>query len=199
MEQLASDKAIAEMKTMAVDMLKYGAAAQINFEYDVENLASNALSEEQLALGTQEAPEAADYQTVTGNGANVSAAIMVGSKVELSLSSIITGLADPAAVKCVIADSEGKVIAELATNNMATVMFSAKYDNVGAREMRKVINAYFVDGSGNAVSKTLSWSVESYVAQTRANEKSTEAQIAVAEAMLVYGDSVAAYLTATNQ
>ena len=98
-----------------------------------------------------------------------------------------------------ITDEDGKVLAELATGNMANVMFSAKYDNVSAREMRKVIRATFVDGDGNPISKTLSWSVESYVAQTRANSKSTEAQIAVADAMLAYGDSAAAYLTASGQ
>jgi len=82
---------------------------------------------------------------------------------------------------------------------LANAMWSTKYDNVGAREMREMICATFYDADGNAISKTLNWSVESYVAQTRVSEKATETEIAVVNAMLTYGDSVAAYLTASGQ
>ncbi len=197
--KLEDPNSIPELKTMAVDMLKYGAAAQVRFEYDLDNLVTNALTAEQLALATAGTPEAVDYQTITGTGGSVTPSIMVSSKVELSLSCIAMGVADPASVKCVIKDADGKVLAEVAASCMANVMFSAKYANVGAREMRKVISATFVDGNGNAISQTLNWSIESYVAQVRARADATEAEIAVVNAMLVYGDSVAAYLTAMGQ
>jgi len=64
--------------------------------------------------------------------------------------------------------------------------------------MRKMICATFYDANGNAISKTLHWSVESYVAQTRGNVKAGETEIALVDAMLVYGDSVAAYLDANG-
>ena len=194
--KLEDANSIPEMKTMAVDMLAYGAAAQVNFNYDVENLVTHVLTEEQLALATQEIPEAVDYASVTGSGANVNTNITVNSKVELSLSCISAGQANPAGVKCVITDSEGKVLAELATSNMAGVMYSAVYDNVGAKEMREVITATFYNAEGTAISKTVNWSVESYVAQTRARTDATETEIAMVNAMLVYGDSVAAYMEA---
>ncbi len=199
MGKLVDEKSARELKTMAVDMLIYGAAAQRHFAYDTENLVTDELTEEQLAYATQEIPEAVDYQVVSGDGSNVTTSIMVGSKVELSLSAIVRDLADPSAVKCVITDEDGKILAELATGCMANVMFTAKYDNVGAREMRKMICATFYDAAGNAISKTLKWSVESYVAQTRASAKAGETEIDMVNTMLAYGDSVGAYLTAIGQ
>ncbi len=191
--KVSDEAAIAEAKTMAVDMLKYGATAQVHFGYDTENLVTADLSEEQLALGTQEVPEAIDHASVTGEGANVNTNITVNSKVELNLSCIAVGQTD---VKCIVTDREGNVLSELATVNIGGVMYSAKYDNVGAKQMREVICATFVDGNGNAISKTVNWSVESYVAQTRERTDATEGEIAMVNAMLVYGDSVAAYMAA---
>ncbi len=185
--------ATAEAKTMAVDMLRYGAAAQVNFGYDTENLVTADLTEEQLAFGTQEIPEAVDNANVTGEGASVNTNITVNSKVELSLSCIAP---DQKTVTCIITDSEGNVLAELATVNIGGVMYSAKYDNVGAKQMREVISATFVNENGDAISKTVNWSVESYVAQIRAKTDATATEVAMVNAMLVYGDSVAAYMTA---
>ncbi len=191
--KLEDTNSIPELKTMAVDMLKYGAAAQVNFNYDTENLVTDVLTEEQLALATQEIPEASDDASVTGAGANVNTNITVNSKVELSLSCIVAG---QTGVKCIVTDKDGKVLAELATTNIGGIMYSAKYDNVGAKEMREVITATFVNGNGDAISKTVNWSVESYVAQTRARTDATETEIAMVNAMLTYGDSVAAYMEA---
>jgi len=198
MGKLEDAKSSDELKTMAVDMLRYGEAAQHHFSYDTENLVTNELTEEHLAYATKELPEAVNYQQISGDGANVTTSIIVGSKVELSLSTIVRNLADPSAVKCVITNEDGKVLAELATGCLANAMFSAKYDNVGAREMRKMISATFYDADGNTISKTLRWSVESYAAQTRANAKAGETEINMVNAMLTYGDSVAAYLDASG-
>ncbi len=187
-----------EMNTMAVDMLKYGAAAQIRFGYDVENLVTDSLSEKQLAYATEARAKATDSYSHAGNGANVTTNITVGSRVELSLSCIASGVADASNVKCVIIGNNGAVLAELATENKAGVLYSAKYDNVGAKEMRNMITATFFDG-GKPISKTVRWSVESYVAQTRANAEATPEEIALVDAMLIYGDSVAAYLAASGQ
>ncbi len=198
MGKLNDAKSSDELKTMAVDMLRYGEAAQHHFSYDTENLVTNELTEEHLAYATKELPEAVNYQQISGDGANVTTSIIVGSKVELSLSTIVRNLADPSAVKCVITGEDGKVLAELATGCLANAMFWAKYDNVGAREMRKMICATFYDADGNAISETLRWSVESYVAQTRANAKAGETEIDMVNTMLTYGDSVAAYLDASG-
>lgn len=46
------------------------------------------------------------------------------------------------------------------------------------------------------ISKTVAWSEESYASQIRAKANTTEDEIAMANAMLVYCDSVATYMEA---
>jgi len=64
--------------------------------------------------------------------------------------------------------------------------------------MRKVINATIYEGE-TAVSETLSWSVESYVAQTRAKANVADDELNMVNAMLIYGDAVAAYMMSIGQ
>ncbi|MBE6985175.1 MAG: hypothetical protein E7434_06155 [Ruminococcaceae bacterium] len=195
LEKLGSENASDELKTMAIDMLNYGAAAQVRLGYNTENLVTADLTEEQLAYATAELPEAVNNAASTGTGANVNTNITVTSRVQLNLSCIYTTAADPNAVKCVITDSEGSVLAEIAATSKGNIMFSAIYENVGAKQMRDVINATFCEGE-NAISQTISWSVESYVAQVRAKTNVAEDELNMVNAMLTYGDSVAAYMEA---
>ena len=51
----------AELRTVYVDMLNYGAAAQVQFEYDIENLANSGVTAEQQAWAT-ESVETADHR-----------------------------------------------------------------------------------------------------------------------------------------
>jgi len=193
--KIDAESSIPQLKTMAVDMLKYGAAAQVRLGYNTENLVTADLTEEQLSYATVEIPEAVNYVATTGTGVAVNTNITVTSRVQLNLSCIYTTATDPNAVKCVITDSEGKVLAEIAATNKGNIMFSAIYENVGAKEMRDVINATFYEGE-TAISQTVSWSVESYVAQVRAKTNVAEDELNMVNAMLTYGDSVAAYMEA---
>ena len=180
-------------KTMAVDMLKYGAAAQVRLGYNTNNLVTADLTAAQLAYATQEIPVAVNNAASKGNGASVNTNITVTSRVRLNLSCIYTTATNPDNIKCVITDSEGTVLAEIATTNKGGIMFSAIYDDLGAKEMRDVINATFYEGE-TAISQTVSWSVESYVAQVRAKSNVATDELNMVNAMLAYGDAVAAYM-----
>ncbi len=199
LKKFDDENATPSQKTMVIDMLAYGAAAQVYFDYNTDELVTADLTQEQLAYATQEIPEAVNIYACTGSGANVTADITVNSKVELMLNCIVPGLAAPEDVKCIIADADGTVIKELSTINLNGIMYYANYDEVGAKQMREVITATFVDGNGNSISKTVKWNVESYVAQTRANAEATAEQIAMVNAMLTYGDAIATYMKVTNQ
>ncbi len=187
-----------QWRTMAVDMLKYGAAAQIHFDYDTEHLVTADLTKQQLAFATSKVPSAVDRIAFSGEGANISADITLGARVELNLSCIAMGVTDPSAVKCVITDENGELIAKIDTENKANVMFSAVYDDVGAKQMRKLIRAAFYEGD-RQISQSVTWSVESYVAKIRRSTESTLSELRMVNAMLVYGDSVAAYLENINR
>ena len=196
LSKINDSASIDEMKTMAVDMLKYGAAAQTYFDYNTKNLVTNGLTSAQLAYATKGTAEAVDHTATSGTAASITPNITVGSKVVLGVSCINASVTDASKVKCVISDVDGNVLARPEVEVKANVMFSAIYDNVGARQMREVIKVVFKEGNKH-VSQTLSWSVESYVAQVRANSTNAN-EIAVVNAMLIYGDSVAAYLDAAG-
>ncbi|MBE6985283.1 MAG: fibro-slime domain-containing protein, partial [Ruminococcaceae bacterium] len=74
---------IAELKTMAVDMLKYGAAAQVRLGYNTDNLVTADLTEEQLSYATTEIPDAVNNAASSGTGAAVNTNITVTSRVQL--------------------------------------------------------------------------------------------------------------------
>ncbi len=197
MQQLADENALAEIKTLAVDMLNYGAAAQVQFDYDVENLVNADLTDEQKALGTQMIPSAVDASAASGNGGRVITSVSVQSKVKLYLT-FIYKVADDSNLKVVIKDAKGKILSECAPDQINTANCKASYDNVGARQMREPITIELYDND-TLVSQSVTWNVESYVAQTRADTNSSEALINAVNAMLAYGDSTALYLEATGQ
>ena len=72
----------AKTKTMLVDMLNYGAAAQLHFEYDVDNLANSRLTDAQKAYAT-ESVVMADHREKGTNyyGSNLD----LGNKIVLGL------------------------------------------------------------------------------------------------------------------
>jgi hypothetical protein len=72
------DKKDAESKTLMVDMLNYGAAAQTYYGYNAEDLANAKLSEAQKAYGTAELVEITDGRV---KGANY-----LGTRLELGSS-----------------------------------------------------------------------------------------------------------------
>ena len=197
MEKLADSATIAELKTLAVDMLNYGAAAQVNFGYDVEHLVNADLTEEQKALGTQDIPTATDISTTVGDGAKITTSVSLQNKVMLYVNCAYAK-SETSNLEFVVKNANGDVLERFAPTVAAAKLCQGVYGNVGARQMREPIVIELYD-NGVLVSQTLTWNIESYVAQTRANSASSEALIATVNAMLAYGDSAAIYLTASGQ
>ena len=187
-----------ELRTLAVDMLNYGAAAQVNFGYDVENLVNAKLTEEQRAYGTDEIPEAIDAMSSTNDGVKLMTNVSLQSKVMLYVSSMYT-TEDASNLKFVITDMEsGDVIAEMDAQEVRANAWRCIFSEVGASQMRKLIGIELQD-NGVKVSNTVVWSVESYVAQIRNSDTSSEELRNIVNAMLIYGDSAAAYLEVSGQ
>ena len=112
----AYDSQSAAGKTMMVDMLNYGAAAQVHFGYGTEDLANNQLTDAQKASGTATAPEMSNDQV---KGTNYQ-----GSRFIL----------------------ESRIQVQLAFKNMTTDMYAVyTYTNAAGKEQTvKVEGADFV-------------------------------------------------------
>jgi len=179
-------------KTMYVDMLRYGAVAQTYFDYDTDNLVTDDLTEEHLTYATTEIPEAVDGSKAEGGLGTLNTSVVLKARVTLTLSHLKPG-ANLANMKFVVKDAlDGTVIKELPAYNLNPVMIAADFDDVGAKQMRRLITVTLYDGD-TAITDTVTWSVESYVAKTRATSTDV-GQIDLVNAMLTYGDAVAAYM-----
>ena len=80
---LASSSADAYTKTLIVDMLNYGAAAQVNFKYNTGDLANALLTDAQKALGTNGTRAYSDKSQKIMN--NVGSTFNLASRLELNM------------------------------------------------------------------------------------------------------------------
>ena len=110
----------------------------------------------------------------------------------------MTTITEESDLEFVVKTANGDVLERFAPSVETARICQGVYGNVGARQMREPITIELYD-NGVLVSQTLTWSIESYVAQTRTNNASSASLIATVNAMLIYGDSAAAYLTASGQ
>lgn len=178
-------------KTMYVDMLNYGAVAQAYMGYNAQNPVNKDLAERHLAYATTTLPEANDLSDTNGNGYEISANVQLLSRVTLTMTAILPE-ANVENMKYVISDAlTDEVITELPVTIKNNIVCTGSFDNVGAKQMRRLLKITLFDGD-IAISRSITWSIESYVAQTRTT--TDLAKIDLVNALLTYGDSVAAYM-----
>ena len=186
-----------ELRTMLVDLLYYGAASQVYMEYKTDNLVTSALTEEQIAWGTSEAPNltsvlSPNYATVENPevrlvGASLNLKDAVRVKLVFSAENI-EGLSFKAAI-------EGKewIISSESFVDEGNGNYSMLFSGLHAGQMSESI--YFTAmRNGEAVSNTARYSIESY-----AYQKQNDANTALADlvkTMMNYGNAAKAYANA---
>lgn len=197
----SSDEAF---KALLVDMLNYGAAAQLYFGYNAEELVNAALTDEQKALATVSiSPEsiARVENTVDGAAATfIGQSVVFNNNVELkyymrfadgtdvsSLTLLLTYTTVGGVEKTVEINGEDFVYVE------AYGAYSAKYTDIAAADMSCEVKATVYSGI-NAVSNTMVYSIESYVAN-RLAASSNEAFKTLVTEMYKYSESAKAYFT----
>ena len=203
--QIKSANSSAEFKTMMVDFLNYGAAAQTYFGYNTTDLANNGLTEEQLALGTAERELVSAFALTDSSTTAArfsSANLEFESKITIIAITNING-------ETYTANKDTWYAVAKYTNYLGeeitlTIPFSdarigvdasgRTYINVNelaANEMSTPVEFTVYDGDGAAVTNTLTYSIETYAA---GKVNGTNANLAaLVKAMMKFGDSARVY------
>ena len=197
----------AKLRTLLVDLLNYGAAAQAYGSYNLANPVNAGLTEEQRGYATQEDPAAASCkQLIKRNGATVSFknfALSLGDSVAVDFFLDLdkyTGSIDDLEVRVKYKNEKGKTVTHVidasefvqtrqADGNDCCV---AREATLTATLMRAELTVEVYSKSGKRrVSDTAKYSIESYVHAMRDSDDETLAELL--NCMLKYGDSAARY------
>ena len=180
----------ASLRTLLVDLLNYGTAAQIYTNHNTENLANTALTAEQAQWGTQEKPQ---YSTVQNKDyaviENPTAAFRsVGLNLEKSITLRFKIQAENVENLTVVVETDKYIWHIPATDfeALADGGYYVYFSGLNAAQMKDTVYVTVCEGD-KAVSNTLSYSIESYACskQTSTDEKLTS----VLETMIKYGNS----------
>ncbi len=176
----------AAMKTLAVDMLNYGAAAQAKYlEKDTYTLVNADLTTEEAALATTfVAPDESVQATLSGTKAGyewVSAGIRFDYNVSLYF--VIKPLTENSVLKLKINDNE--VIDKFIVENGN---YKFRYENVNVVDFANKYTVTVWDGE-TQIGQTLSYSVNTYVLNMHANAEMGE----ITKAVYNYGVSAIKY------
>lgn len=191
------------LKTLLVDMLNYGAAAQRYFGYNLAAPANGNLTQEQLAWGTQDIPAVTSCcEIVPQDNATVrfkSASLLLEEKVAIRYYLDLTayaGSAEDLELHVSYRDLNGAEQTTVIDGSAGTVqqgLLRVSFDSLNAAQMRTACSASVVSKStGQQISDTLIYSIGSYVARVPADKDTDLFELLIA--MMQYGDSTAAYV-----
>ena len=188
LEVVQDDRSTDERRTLAADMLNYGAAAQAYFGFDVEHPVNANLSTAEQ--------EDVDYYASTGEApANLSNTGSVNVFCSTSIMNRIVlhvSLLGPTGenVKVRMKELNGDAVIDLDAENQGRV-YEASYSGLTARNMRTAYEvSALVDGA--AWGTPAIWSVEGHIKAARENPNTSQEELALMNALLHYVDAVAA-------
>ena len=189
-ELVNEDNADATRK-LAADLLNYGAAAQVYFGFDTENLVNENLSTEAQAAMDEFATtgEAPAVLVNNANSANIFSSVSVMNRIMLTLS--VRGFSSAGAVQIEIKDHETGAVKEIVDAEKLGTIWRARYSGFEAEDMRTAFD-FTVIADGTASGTPITWSVEGYAREARLNEDSSPEELALLNALLHYVDAAAA-------
>ena len=181
-------------RTLAADMLNYGAAAQLFMNYETEHLVNQELTSAQLAklhqYETTTLPTVAKTNTntvPTGQSTILYNSVTLGNEVLLTLA--VRAAAD-ADVKVLVKDhTTGTVLYTLDTAYSGS-SHKVDFNGIGADKMR-VEYDFVAQINGAETGNIRTWSIEGYVGEIRNGNNQLKTNLA--NALLTYGDAAAAY------
>ena len=184
-------------RVLAADLLNYGAAAQIFMNYDTGHLVNEELTAEQLAkLDEYETKTLPAVEKTNTNYRPAGASNILFNSVSLDNEVILTLTVRAAAganVKVLMKDHETGTVLETLDTAWNGSNYAVNYTGLGADKMRTQYDfVAWINGAETGNIRT--WSIEGYVGELRSGNN--QPQINVANALLAYGDSAAAYFAA---
>ena len=183
----------AATRTLCADMLNYGAAAQLYFAYDTDNLVNENLSAAAAAALDQfETKTEAPATLVNGsNGPNLYGSVSIKNRVVLSITA--RNLGTGTTVQIQVKNHETGEVKEVLETTQVGSVYTSKFSNVEANEMRTMFDfVALVDGVETGT--PLTWSVEGYVRAARLSSDVSAEELALYNALLIYTDSAAAIM-----
>ncbi len=201
MKQLSKSSVPAKLKTLLVDMLNYGAAAQIYWNYNTDNLANADLTEDQQALASQELAEMTSHKNaVGGEDATVvlaGTALVLENAIETNYYLNLNGYnAEDLVAKITYVDCLGKeveVVVEGKDFAVKDQYHVVRFSGLSSREMRTVYSMTVFDKEGNVVSATYEFSIESYAVSLLSKTAEGSDLYNILVAMMKYGFSAESY------
>ena len=189
----------AELKTLVVDLLNYGAAFQ-TYKGITSGLVNENLTEEQKLLGTQKDPQ---LTSVLEKGTELADPAVewqvAGLKLEDSVTiyfKISAASVDGLTVK-VTCDGYTWEIKDFCAPD-SEGLYKVYFDKLNPAQMRDKIEAVVCDAQGNTVSNTLTYSIESYAAY-QAEQNADANLVALVKAMMRYGDAAYVWVNGKNE
>ena len=182
----------AKLRTLMVDMLNYGSAAQVYAWYKDKTPCNAKLTEEQKSWGTATAPS---LGTVLSIGTEVAeeaatwkaAGLVLDNSVVMRFRFAAESL-EGLSVKIAAAGKEWTV-SEFEAVEGKNGQYYVYFNELDAHQMRETVSVTVYKG-GVVASKTLTYSVESYVYAMQDVARVGD----LVKAMICYGDSAAAYI-----
>lgn len=200
--KLKADTTDAKFKTMLVDMLNYGAAAQEYWGYNPKNLVNAELTDAQKAYATQTVPALTDNRAVSGtaNGLELKGiTLLMQEKIAIKYyftHENYTGKMSDLTMKVTYVDSNGQTQTSEITGDKFTTngdSYAVVFDELNPTQLHTVCTAEVFDKDGKKVSQTVTYSAESYAARKLADGKTNEKFAKLLREMMKYGDSSAKY------
>ena len=175
-----------QLKTLAADILNYGAAAQQYTDYNTSALVNADLSQygvtgtvartlnDHTAIGTDVAQTLATWKSASLNLREI-----VRMRIRFTTTEDITGWT---------VNVTGAVTTTLTPTASGSNIYTVFVDSLKVSQMRDTVIFQIFDANGNPVSNKLTYSIESYAAVA-----SGDKLVNVMDYMMRYGDAVTAY------
>ncbi len=188
----------ASLRTLLVDLLNYGTAAQIYTGYRTDTPANGRLTAEQRGWGTTADPVLISATNTAFRTVESPAVVWVGASLRLNNSvtmQFVFTAADTDGVTIRVENGSGALLGEIAAQAFTQVgsYKVAAFSGLTAKQMREVVYVTAYRGE-TPISNTIAYSIESYAF---AKQNDADANLAaLVTAMMKYGDAAYAYADA---